>query len=59
MLVLSRKKGEKIYIGDLVVLTVLGIVNGKVRLVWEAPKEVKIIRAELGKTQDGEQKRPA
>lgn len=47
MLVLSRKKGERIRIGDEVVVTVLGSRKGKVRLGLEAPEGVAIVRAEL------------
>ena len=47
MLVLSRKPGEKIVIGDNIVLTVIEICRGKVRLGIEAPKDVKVMRDEL------------
>lgn len=46
MLVLSRKRGERICIGDDVVITVVRT-GEKVRLGVEAPKDVKIVRAEL------------
>ena len=47
MLVLSRKKGERIHIGECVVLTVLGSRNGRVRLGFEAPEGVGIFREEI------------
>ena len=47
MLVLSRKLGEKIYIGDDTAITVVEIDRGKIRLGIEAPKEKKIWRSEL------------
>ena len=47
MLVLSRKKGERIHIGERVVLTVLESRNGRVRLGFEAPEEVAIFRGEV------------
>ena len=47
MLVLSRKKGESIVIGDDIVVTVVDLRNGKVRLGVEAPKEVPVHRKEL------------
>ncbi len=47
MLVLSRKVGERIQIGDTVVLTVVECKNGRVRLGFEAPKDVDIYRQEL------------
>ncbi len=47
MLVLSRKLGEKIHIGDNIVIVVVDIDRGKVRLGIEAPREVPIYREEL------------
>lgn len=50
MLVLSRKLGEKIYIGDDTVITVVDIDRGKIRLGIECPKEKKIYREEIRPT---------
>lgn len=47
MLVLSRKLGEKIYIGENVCITVVDIDRGKIRLGIEAPRDVPIYRQEL------------
>ena len=47
MLVLSRKKDERIMIGDDVVLTVAEIRGDKVRIGIEAPQHVKILRQEV------------
>jgi carbon storage regulator len=47
MLVLSRKYGEKIFIGDNIVITVVGIDRGEVRLGIDAPPEIEIFREEL------------
>jgi carbon storage regulator len=47
MLVLSRKLGEKICIGDNICITVVDIDRGKIRLGIEAPREVPIFRQEL------------
>lgn len=47
MLVLSRKLGEKIYIGDQICITVVDIDRGKIRLGIEAPRDVAIYRQEL------------
>lgn len=44
MLVLSRKLGERIYIGDSIVVTVVDIDRGKVRLGIEAPRDIEILR---------------
>lgn len=47
MLVLSRKIGERILIGDNIAVTVVRITNGGVRLGIEAPAEFPVIREEL------------
>ncbi len=47
MLVLSRKLGEKIRIGEDIIVTVVDIDRGKIRLGIEAPTEVPILRQEL------------
>lgn len=47
MLCLSRKLGEKIWIGENVCITVVAIDRGKVRIGIEAPKDVPVYRAEL------------
>jgi len=50
MLVLTRKVGDKIWIGDDICLTVVQVERGKVRLGIEAPRSVAIRRAELPAT---------
>ena len=47
MLVLTRKPGERILIGDDIVITVLDARRDGVRLGIEAPKGVKIQRDEV------------
>ena len=47
MLVLSRKLGEKIHIGDNICITIVDIDRGKIRLGIEAPRDVPIFRQEL------------
>ncbi len=47
MLVVTRKIGERIFIGDKVVVTVVKIGNGGVRIGVEAPPEMAIVREEL------------
>ncbi len=47
MLVLSRKLGEKIVIGDNIVLTVVKIDRNQIRLGIEAPHEVPVYREEI------------
>lgn len=47
MLVLSRKKDERIIIGDQITVMVIEIRGDKVRLGIEAPKEVSVHRQEV------------
>ena len=47
MLVLTRKLGEKIHIGDDVTITVVDIDGMKIRLGIDAPSTTQIWRAEL------------
>ena len=47
MLIITRKLGEGITIGDNFELIINEITDGKVKIAIEAPKEVKILRKEL------------
>lgn len=47
MLVLTRKKNEKIRINDDITIVVIKNGKGGVRLGIDAPKETKILREEL------------
>lgn len=47
MLVLTRKVGEAIIIGDDIHLTVVAVQDEKVRLGISAPKEVRVDRQEI------------
>ena len=49
VLVLSRKVGERILIGDKVAITVVKIGHGGVRIGVEAPPEMAVVREELAK----------
>ena len=51
MLVLTRKIGERIRIGDTVVVQVLEVRGTQVRLGVEAPSEVRIYREEIYRPQ--------
>ena len=47
MLVLTRKLGEKIVVGDGIVVTVVAIKGGQIRLGIDAPEHVPVWRGEL------------
>jgi len=51
MLVLGRKPGEYIVIGDNIKVKVVKSDNGDLRLAVEAPKDVKITRGEVWEQQ--------
>jgi len=46
MLILTRKKGEAIAIGDNIQIQVLNVKGGQVRIGIEAPREVRVNREE-------------
>ena len=50
MLVLSRKPGEKILIGEDVSVTIVRIGPNTVRIGIEAPRNMNIVRGELAET---------
>lgn len=47
MLVLTRKVGERTYIGKDIVVTIVQVNHGKVRIGIDAPKDVTIVREEV------------
>ena len=47
MLVLSRKEGERVKLGESIVITVVGVSGDKVRLGIKAPADVLVLREEL------------
>jgi len=59
MLVLSRKIGEKVVIGDGIVLVVKRILGQRVTFGIEAPDSVRIVRGELPRFEDHEVELPA
>jgi carbon storage regulator len=52
MLVLSRRVGERVVIGETIVLTVVEVDSRRVRLGIEAPPDVPIWREELSSSPD-------
>jgi carbon storage regulator len=47
VLVVSRKMGERILIGDKIAITVVKVSSGSVRIGVEAPPELAVMREEL------------
>ena len=48
MLVLGRKENESIIIGDQIKITIVGRSGASVRVGVQAPRDIRVIRAELG-----------
>ena len=65
MLILTRRVGETVMIGDEVTITVLGVKGNQVRVGINAPKSVAVHREEIyerikrEQQGDDEKKRPA
>lgn len=47
MLILTRRVGESLVVGDDVTLTVLGVKGNQVRIGVNAPKEISVHREEI------------
>lgn len=47
MLVLTRRIGEAVHIGDDIVVRVLGVKGNQVRLGFDVPKSINVVRDEL------------
>lgn len=56
MLIVTRKQGEGIVIGDNIEISIVKLENGSVKLAINAPKEIKILRKELLKEVQDENK---
>lgn len=47
MLVLTRRVGEKLIIGDNITVTMLGVKSNQVRIGIDAPRDVRVDREEI------------
>jgi carbon storage regulator len=47
MLCLSRREGERIFVGPNIVIEIVKVCGGQVRLGISAPREINVIRGEL------------
>ena len=47
MLILQRKPGESVRIGDNITVSVVSVDSGRVRIAIDAPTEIPILRSEL------------
>ena len=52
MLVLTRKKGQTVFVGD-AELTIVSVKGGSIQLGFKAPKNVRIMRGELTDSDPG------
>ena len=59
MLVISRKKGESLRIGEDIEVTVVKIEDGSVKLSISAPRNITILRKELYKEVEEENRNAA
>lgn len=56
MLILQRKAGESLLIGDQIKVTVVSVeAGGRVRLAIDAPRSMTILRSELRRAMDANQ----
>lgn len=58
MLILTRKTGESIMIGDSVLVKVLGVRAGQIKIGVDAPKDLPVHREEIYKRIQEEEAHP-
>ncbi|MDP2601865.1 MAG: carbon storage regulator CsrA [Deltaproteobacteria bacterium] len=59
MLILSRRPGESVTIGDDITITIAAISGSQVRLGITAPREVRVLREEIYKAMQEENRAAA
>ena len=52
MLILQRKAGESLFIGENIEVSILSVDSGRVRIAIDAPKHISILRSELKRAAD-------
>jgi carbon storage regulator len=53
MLVLSRKQGERVVVGNGITVTVIAVKGGRVKLGFQGPSDVPIHREEVHRRMEG------
>ena len=59
MLILSRRAGESLTIGDEITITVVGVSGNQIRLGINAPRAVRVLREEIYKAMHEENRAAA
>ena len=59
MLILSRRPGESLTIGDEITITVVGVSGNQIRLGINAPRAVRVLREEIYKAMHEENRAAA
>lgn len=57
-LVLTRRVGESVVIGEDIVITVTELSNGRVKLHFDAPRDVPVDRLEIWQSKNPGKERP-